>query len=172
MLVFDVDDTLVKRFTTKFLPGVQERLSDVGKIVLATNQGGPALRMWMEAGRWGDPERFPTVEQVLGRLANIGEAVKAELVVIALAYQSKKGAWAPACNRSGSTAVHSNDRLVWSFDPDWRKPDTGMLDYISSTYGLTAEDITFVGNGDEDLAAAEAFGCEFIPADEFFMEMI
>lgn len=158
LYIFDVDGTIAERDTTDLLPGVTEWFAgNQTAVAFATNQGGVGLRYWMEAGGFGEPEKYPTEEQVMKRLRSIADRVSVSPLNIyaCFAYQSKSsGKWAPS----------ENDGLFW--EHAWRKPEPWMLIHAMEMAG--AESAVMIGDSDEDEAAARAAGIDFIHANEFF----
>lgn len=164
LYIFDVDGTLVEPWTTNLLPGVKEWF-DVNQDIqaaFATNQGGVGLRYWMEQNNFGNPEQYPTEDDVFMRLSQIEYKLCACIVwAAAFAYQKKTGEWLP-------TPENVQDEWRERFwRHNFRKPGTGMVDYILS-YNTEADDVVMVGESEEDRLCAEAAGIQFIHADEFF----
>jgi D-glycero-D-manno-heptose 1,7-bisphosphate phosphatase len=50
----------------------------------------------------------------------------------------------------------------------FRKPNSGMLEYLMDAFGVAAADTVYVGDMDTDQEAAEAVGVKFMWASEFF----
>jgi histidinol phosphatase-like enzyme len=98
------------------------------------------------------------------------------------AYQSKKGNWGPTPNRATNAEAAAwayNDKdpqwVGWGDDDPmwsqaWRKPNAGMLLQAMADAGVSADDTIFVGNSDEDKAAAAAAGITYIEAKEYFYD--
>jgi len=169
LVIFDVDGTLVETYGLEPLPNVESffRLVLNGGcpqppgLALATNQGGVGMRYWMERGRFGQPENFPTEDSVNERLGNLLTRLGAPeaRVYTSFLYQTKNGKWAPAPpGRQGDPR--------WS--PEWRKPNPGMLLQAMADAGARPERTLFVGDREEDREAAAAAGCAFAWAAEFF----
>ncbi|HSG61604.1 MAG TPA: HAD-IIIA family hydrolase [Pseudomonadales bacterium] len=170
LIIFDADGTLCDRYTGELLPGVFDKLGEtqMSKVAIATNQGGVGLRHWMESAGFGEPERYPTEAEVRSKYFAVATQVEAArmvymddvLVYFAFAYQSKiSGKWA-------FVPEGCEYRLAWSHS--WRKPNPGMLISAMEDVGVAANDTLFVGDSDEDRQAAEAAGCDFMEAEEFF----
>lgn len=165
LIIFDLDGTLVVRDTDEFLPNVPERVAGAAsesRIAIATNQGGVGLRLWMERGGFGDPSSLPTEEQAEERILRIMrrlKVVQVGMVFMAFAYQSKKsGLWSPEGSITG-------DPRWWR---EWRKPAPGMLLAAMNAAGTTPDKTLMVGDSTEDALAAEAAGCTFMDAAEYF----
>ncbi len=54
------------------------------------------------------------------------------------------------------------------FPCECRKPKPGMLNSLMSQLGFSASDTMFVGDSETDRQAAQAAGCAFVWAHEFF----
>lgn len=162
---FDADTTLVKAFTgTDLLPNRAEKLrqlvADGCKIAIATNQGGAALH---SANRRG---RYPSVKKVRARfeiiLQNVCEATGLEAVQIAIAYGYP--------DRRTGKPLEAIFKPVELFNEsnclNWRKPNSGMLDFLA---GDTPRDqIAYIGDRNSDRGAAEAAGVTYYDAEDFF----
>jgi HAD superfamily hydrolase (TIGR01662 family) len=170
LVIFDVDGTLAEKFTLDLLPGVKQffdllfngECPDAPKAAIATNQGGVGMRYWMEKGGFGEPEKYPTREQVNER----SEALMKKLggdsrlpVYVSFRYMTKEGEWAPI-----PPEQEHNPR----WEREWRKPLPGMLLEAMQEAGVEAEQTLFVGDREDDRVAAEAAGCTFRWAKDFF----
>lgn len=165
LLIFDIDGTLVRDYNSfEMLPGRAKFFNQPGlpKVAFATNQGGVGLRYWMESSDWGDPIELPTIESTGIRLGAIADqfppGFEAE-IFMCFAFQSKKGQWAPI-----PPGAETDSRWL----KEWRKPAPGMLLAAMEYYGISPEQTLMVGDSDDDRLAAEAAGCQFILAEEFF----
>ncbi|MCB0080218.1 MAG: HAD hydrolase-like protein [Caldilineaceae bacterium] len=163
LLIFDVDGTLADMKTGELLPGVAEFFEMMPeweeRYAIATNQGGVALRYWMETDGFGEPAVFPTEEAARAHVDGVVGKIGREFDVhICFAYQSKRtGKWAP----------------MPSSGPEWeaenRKPNPGMLLAAMEAAGVTyGRDVLMIGDGDEDELAALRAGVTFVHADVFF----
>jgi histidinol phosphatase-like enzyme len=184
LLIFDLDGTLAKKFTLKLLPGVADffRLAlglgqgglgqgdlcaERPRLAIATNQGGVGLRTWMEMENRGFPWGYPTVAKIEKRLHAMAEILaggdpeRAREIDLysAFAYQDRTGRWSP---------VPPGRECDPRWQPDWRKPGPGMLLAAIQAAGSTPKRTLFVGDSKEDQAAAQAAGCKFQLACEFF----
>ena len=164
LIIFDLDGTLADRDTGALLPGVKawfETHGDRYRYALATNQGGVGLRYWMESGGFGEPDNFPTEDQIRERIDNVIAAIGVEMsAFICFAYESKKsGKWSPAPDGCED-------------DPEWdrnnRKPRPGLLLRAVRECKTTRRQTLFVGNGSEDQQAADRAEIAFADADMFF----
>lgn len=163
LIIFDIDDTLADWRTHELLPGVKEWFDANAastNLIGAANQGGVGLRYWMEHDDFGDPTRYPrSIDadehfEIVQR--NLGHEFK---VLRCYAYQSKKGFWSP-------TPRGYEDANEWR--QDWRKPAPGMLLEAMRLFDAKPEDTLMVGDSNEDRDAADAAGCGFVWADDFF----
>lgn len=167
LIIFDLDGTLVKKWTDELLPGVEEFFSKCkSAVAIATNQGRVGLRYWMEQDGFGEPDKFPTEEQVWERLRNVQAQLPTFVPYVSWAYQSKKGAWGPQKVEHDPFAGHNEIADGWR--KDWRKPDPGMLLQAMAFACATPAETLMVGDMESDRLAAEAAGCAFAWADEFF----
>jgi HAD superfamily hydrolase (TIGR01662 family) len=153
LYIFDLDGTLAERDSTRLLPGVAEWFAAHPDTLtaIATNQGGVACRL---AG-WG--EQYPRKSSVSLRVHSVAQrfGIPQKRVLISYAYQSKAGDW-----------LIFGKGISWS--QDWRKPAPGMLLAAMSRAGVAPHNTIMVGDRDEDRAAAEAAGCAFAWAEDFF----
>lgn len=166
LIIFDLDGTLViDNNSSQLLPGVREWFAQHHRqqhIALATNQGGVGLRLWMEAERFGEPEKLPTKATVWARI----DAVQAQLpggpypAYVCFAYQNRKKRWSP-------TPAEKRGLPEWT--PGCRKPAPGMLRRAMTDAHITQpSDCLMVGDRDADHLAAKAAGCAFQWAWNFF----
>lgn len=167
LVCFDLDDTLVEAFTTDLLPGVAYAFDNffnvayTGKLAIVSNQGGVCLRAWMEAERWGEPSKFPTVEDAQNRINTVADLLQIDFALVCFAYYSeKKDKWAPPPN--GFPLDHPSLRH------NWRKPAPGMIEAAIMLAETTPGRTLMVGDRDEDESAAFNALVKFIHRDEFF----
>lgn len=162
LIIFDMDGTLADRETGELLPGVAEWFTEHGdsECCIATNQGGVGLRYWMEKDGFGQPEQYPTEDEILQRIHDVNSKLPKYLrSLVCYAYQSKKGIWSPV----PPTREHD---YKWS--KNWRKPAPGMLLYAMKEFNILASETLMVGDSQDDKTAALAAGCDFMWAHEFF----
>lgn len=146
VIICDLDNTLVKAWTSDFLPGVAEWFGqNQVPVVLATNQGGPTLRSWMETAGFGKPEELPTLGDVLDRTRKVSTLLPIERAYISLAYKTKDGKFAPLPDFADYD-VWKDGQLRYSYDPLWRKPDPKMLLQILADYKCNPLDALFIGD--------------------------
>ena len=171
LIIFDMDGTLADRDTGELLSGVADWFKDYKyvtggvKLAIATNQGGVGLRYWMESSGFGEPEKYPTEDDIWKRInqviAQLGISQIQIPVYVCFAYQSKS---------SGKIAPlpphHTNAISSWSIA--FRKPSPGMLLDAMREAEASADETLMVGDSDEDFAAALAADCHFQWAWEFF----
>jgi HAD superfamily hydrolase (TIGR01662 family) len=159
-----------RAFTLKLLPRVKpffELLLRSGcqqtpKIAIATNQGGVGMRYWMEAGGFGNPEKFPTAQEIEGRLRKILIELGIDPSIPVYAsyrYQTREGEWTPIPREEA-------DNPRWN--SNWRKPQSGMLVQAMADAGVHPEETLFIGDSAEDQEAAQSAGCLFLWAEDFF----
>lgn len=170
LLIFDVDGTIAPRYEPQLYPQAAEffqlwgaaRADDrsVPAIALATNQGGPAMRYWMESEGFGDPSSYPTLAQVQARLnIVVAQIPPPARLYVAYAYQSSKGVWSPTPPE-------------WAGDPawsrQWRKPNPGMLLQAAKDHGVGETAVLMIGDTRDDEGAAIAAGVGFCPVPTFW----
>lgn len=176
LIIFDIDGTLQEKFSNELMPHVaawfewwnslpREHTLYHCKIAFATNQGGVGLRMILE--RQGkDASKYPTRDQVIDRLHALSRQLTGDqhaiMAVAALNYQDKfSGEWA--------IDYDPEQHFEW-WNPDFRKPAAGMLNFIMDVQGVGAADTIFVGDSEDDQNAAVAAGIQFILAKDFFAQ--
>ena len=170
LLLFDVDGTIAARDEAALLPeaadffrALAELLASgrpIPNIALVTNQGGPAVRSWMEEGGFGQPARYPTLEQVQTRLHGLVAQIPLDVqLYVAYAYQSSKGNWAPVPVRYAGDPAWSRG---------WRKPNPGMIDQAIADSHVDGRAVMMVGDTDTDEQAAAAAGIIFMYVGNFW----
>jgi HAD superfamily hydrolase (TIGR01662 family) len=172
LVIFDVDGTLAETYTQNLLPRVQEFFNLVyrsgcpvkPKIALATNQGGVGMRYWMEKNHFGKPENYPTRQDVEMRLRGLVDALGGDPhipVYASYRYRTKEGKLTPV-------PPEAEQEPRWQ--AEWRKPEPGMLLQAMTDAGVMPEQTLFVGDSEDDRTAAQAAGCAFLWARDFFSE--
>lgn len=165
LILFDIDGTIADRDTNELLPGVYWWFSQHAhacSLAFITNQGGVGLRNWMEAGGFGEPDKFPTEEQVLDHIHKVLSSLPNGPYkhYVCYAYQSKKsGKWSPI-------PEGKEEDSKWS--PVFRKPNPGMLMAAIVDFDAERTRTLFVGNSEEDEEAALQAGVAYQSAEEFF----
>lgn len=192
LYIFDVDWTLRETISGKTFPErpndwrwmsgrleiLQELWTAEKKIVLATNRAGSFWRA--VTGQ----EKYPTATDdaqalrfflldVPGTLSHRPQTPP--LLLISL-YDERA---ATLCTDSQLVLRGIQDQMFGVFDglnvlisyeSKWRKPQPGMLDYAIRYYKQTPQTTIFVGDLDDDKQAADAAGCSFMWAHEFFVD--
>lgn len=162
-IIFDLDNTLSPYNAHTLYPDAAEFLRTRPDLAYAicSNQGGIGLRYWQEKNSFGEPQKYPTYDQFLERLRKLFPDEKTRpRVYICARYQSKStGKWCPVPDGE-------QGKSMWR--QDWRKPAPGMLIAAMQTAGVGPDETLMVGDSPEDKAAAEAAGCRFASAWEFF----
>ena len=170
MLLFDVDGTIAARDETVLLTEAadfflalahrQAASHAIPHVALVTNQGGPAVRHWMEEGGFGEPAKYPTIEQVQFRLSALVAQIPLDVhLYVAYAYQSNKGKWAPV-------PVQYAGNPAWS--RGWRKPNPGMIEQAIEDGRASWRTAMMVGDADTDKQAAIAAGIQFMYVNDFW----
>lgn len=170
LVIFDVDGTLAEQFTLELLPGVEQFFqllfqggcSQAPRAAIATNQGGVGMRYWMEKGGFGRPEVYPTVDEIDQRMQSLVEKLGGSSrlpVYVSYRFATKKGKWAPVPPEQAR-----NPR----WEQEWRKPLPGMLLQAMQEATAQPHESLFVGDREEDQAAARAARCAFDWAKDFF----
>lgn len=184
--IFDIDGTIANRDDTRLYSHFIDWLVTIGRndqIYLATNQGGVGLRYWMSVNQFGEPDKYPTQEQVVTRITLIVGEISSiiqrpVMPYISYAYQSKAGNWSPLPGKWTLKAEHSkpyytkgNFRASWC--QNWHKPNPGMLQAIYSdcVQRFDVRDLReylVVGDMETDKMAAESVNLPFCYVNEFF----
>ena len=176
LIIFDIDGTVQQKFSDELMPNVAEWFQWFKgippehalyhcKLAFATNQGGVGLRMILE--RQGqDGSKYPTRDQVIDRMHALSHQLTGDqhaiMAVAALNYQDKySGEWA--------IDYDPEQHFEW-WNPDFRKPAAGMLDFIMDVQGVSAADTIMVGDSEDDQNAANAAGIQFVWAKDFFAQ--
>jgi len=154
LYIFDKDQTLVSGLRDRPantpeeqipLPGVAEKLSKLRaegcRLAIASNQGGVA---------WG----YLTVEQA--------QALMDDLDAKLGPFDAME--WSPFDPR----ARFKNRSSPYACDDTTRKPQPGMLLAIMEKLNIGPAETVMVGDRESDLQAAEAAGCSFAWAQDFF----
>lgn len=172
LYLFDLDGTLCENNMTEPMPGVRawfagnvENHPD-DRYAICSNQGGVGMRYWCESQGFGDPSQYPTEAEVRERLDKVVEALGVPIqVYVCFAYQAKKsGRWSP---------TPPGCETLFEWQPVNRKPNVGMINMARSDFagahdGVLPDRIIFIGDGAEDMGAADAAGVEFVTANTFF----
>lgn len=174
LIIFDVDGTIANRDEDRLLPEARDffkllyqwsAVAPLPKLALATNQGGVALRLWMEEAGWGEPEKYPTLEAVQIRLHAIQQQIPlSTMLYTAYAYQTQKTKeWAPV-------PIQFAGQPEWG--RAWRKPNGGMIQQAMVDSGIqNPQKVLFVGDRPEDQGAATAAGVGFVWVKQFWMQV-
>lgn len=174
LVIFDADGTVIPGWKERgqgeivLLPNVAEKLAEIrkrgGKIAIATNQGGPALRDYL--GRSDARPSFMEVAHVY--FHQLGRLIPDAKIFMALGYEFD-GRWlAPVGISSQREFIHYSPTAFYSAHQRWRKPQPGMLLDAMRMYKVSAESTLFVGDSETDRLAAEAAGVRFAWAKDFF----
>lgn len=154
LYIFDKDNTLIGGMGNRPpntpeeqqpLPGVVEKLAELRAqghtLAIASNQGGVA---------WG----FITEAQAQALVQDAAEKVGGVNFWRCCCYDERAESRNP-----GNPYARKSYR---------RKPAPGMLRELMRAAGASPADTTMIGDSDSDKQAAEAAGCNFIWASEFF----
>lgn len=164
LYLFDLDGTLADMKSDQLYPEAEAWFKEnkYREWAICTNQGGIGLRYWMEEEGFGNPKEYPTLESFWKRIETLFP--KNDVAVyMCIRYQSKKtGQWSPM----PFEISNSHDLKIW--DQSWRKPAPGMLLQAMQARNIQPHETLMVGDRDEDQQAAEAAGCGFMWANEFF----
>lgn len=169
LIIFDMDGTLADRDTGELLEGVADwfniykHVTGGVKLALCTNQGGVGLRHWMETGGFGQPEKYPTEDDVWKRInqviAQLGISQIEIPAYVCFAYKSQKGEWSP---------IPEGQSASMRWQPYNRKPSPGMLEQAMSDAGVRRDETLMVGDSPDDELAAINAEINFQWAWEFF----
>lgn len=166
LYIFDLDGTLIQYKTWQLLPNVKETilaLPQETKLAICSNQGGVGLRNWMEEEQFGDPDKYPTEEEILEKTKALFDQIGRPFAFyFSFAYQSNRTQlWNPI-RRDDETAYPK----FWQ--KSWRKPQAGMLIAAMEDAGVSPEETVMVGDWSEDCLAAAAANCNFVWDYEYF----
>ncbi|MBN1920725.1 MAG: HAD hydrolase-like protein [Anaerolineae bacterium] len=170
LVIFDLDQTLVERYTANPLPGVAEALAQLAAnstpLMIATNQAGPAWRLW--TGK----ERFPTTEKVCARFEAVAQALpELRTAIWLVAVYDARVDLTPGQFEDLAKAFNQNApglNLHAAANPTWRKPLPGMLWEACRLTGASVTEAWFVGDMDSDAQAAQLAGMTFHSASNAF----
>jgi HAD superfamily hydrolase (TIGR01662 family) len=168
LYIFDLDGTLAETWESELLPGVAERVREVGDgadLAVATNQAGVA---WNAVE--GNP--YPRPAEIGNRLVAVAEALPVLKEALWLVSIGDEGVDLPPERwRALAAGVTQAAAPLWvrtSSDRAWRKPRPGMLLEACETFGTGPDEALFVGDREGDAQAAAAVGMRFVYADRFF----
>lgn len=169
LIIFDMDGTLADRDTGELLPSVADwfnvykHVTGGVKLAICTNQGGVGLRHWMTSEGFGEPEKYPTEDDVWYRINHVISQLGISQIEIpayvCFAYKSKKGIWSP---------IPSTEKREYKWSQNWRKPAPGMLLYAIKEADVLASETLMVGDSPDDARAAMSAPCDFQWAWDFF----
>lgn len=159
LVIFDLDKTLAPFDSDDLYPDAAAWLAEHHpvKIAIATNQGGVGLKFWMERGGFGEPGKYPSLDDVNYRLVRLFQFKFP--IFACYRYQSREGKWGP---------VPEGCEFQNEWQQDWRKPNPGMLIQAMKVLDCTPDETLMVGDSEEDRQAAANAGCAFQYAWEFF----
>jgi len=168
LYIFDLDGTLAETWETALLPGVAERVGELGDdvdLAVATNQAGVA---WNAV----EGERYPRPADIGNRLVAVAEYLPVLKEGLWLVSIGDEGVDLPPERwRALAAGVTQAAAPLWvrtSSDPAWRKPRPGMLVEACRTFGVGPDEAVFVGDREGDAQAAAAAGMRFVYAERFF----
>ena len=168
LYIFDLDGTLAETWEAGLLPGVAERVAELGNDVdfaVATNQAGVA---WNAV----EAEPYPRPAEIGNRLVAVAEALLVLKEALWLVSIGDEGVDLPPERwRALAAGVTQAAAPLWvrtSSDPAWRKPRPGMLLEARRTFDTESDETVFVGDREGDAQAAAAAGVRFVYADRFF----
>ena len=170
---FDVDGTLVTRWTPEILPGVKDRLADLraqgATCAFVTNQAGPSWRAATQNAT------YPTAQSVAETLVQICTALPPDLLCVCV--YDERIPWPHGRTHANDTQVVDAMMRIFNQLPcpvrvadqaDWRKPEPGMITYARHVFDLQTSEVLFVGDMESDRAAAARAGVAYCDAQHFF----
>jgi phosphoglycolate phosphatase-like HAD superfamily hydrolase len=170
LYIFDLDGTLVESFGIRPLPGVQVRLTLLVQqgypLAIATNQAGVAWRAQMKRLPYPLPtELGARFDEIAGLLPPLQEAVW-----FAAIHDDRVRLSDVDYAALVEAFLHANRtlKLFVSAQPDWRKPQPGMLLAACQHHGVPPGAAIYVGDMESDAEAATTAGMAFITAEAFF----
>jgi HAD superfamily hydrolase (TIGR01662 family) len=170
LYIFDLDGTLVEKYGSQPLPNVQiylERLAIDGyKLAIASNQAGLAWRIMTGDQKYPDvvsmARRFEQITQEISSLADVPwfvSVVDDRVKLSTFDYKNLAADLEKAC---------PSLNLIVRSDPQWRKPQPGMLLSALQYFNIEADNALFIGDYETDAEAAISAGIPFCWADAFF----
>ncbi|MDF1512506.1 MAG: HAD-IIIA family hydrolase [Anaerolineae bacterium] len=173
LYVFDVDGTLVEKFGTAPPHFVADKLaflqSQDNRAAVATNQAGLAWRLMTQNAKFPDvtslAQRFELIARQLPYLASIPWFISV--------YDSRVRLRSDQYAALAQNLIASFTTLdvYVSADPQWRKPQPGMLLAAAAFYSVTPNNVVYVGDFDTDAEAASQAGTNFSWAEDFFKQV-
>lgn len=149
LYIFGMNNTLtntpfIDKAPLTVLPGRKEKLAELkqagAKLAIASNQGGVAFGFQSEAGARAE------VQGILEQL---------DMDFYRVSFGHPKPKW-------GYEEYGTPEMLAM------RKPAPGMLKELMQQAGVSPQETLMIGDMDEDQGAAEAAGCSFMWAKDFF----
>lgn len=163
LILMDIDGTIADRDSVEIYPAARrfiEALDSSVDVALITNQGGPACH----DASWGFSDKFPSLEEVEGRLTKISQALpdgRHYEIFIAYAYKQKNGEFIYPNIPKGKLL-----NFYACLDPAWRKPSPIMLLTAMREFKVTPTETLMIGDRPEDRGAAETAGVAFRHVDD------
>ena len=164
-IIFDVDDTIAKRYKKELLSGVEEFFLQPTSqhYALFSNQGGVGLRYTLEKFKpEADTSYLPTPQSVMRRLYSIAKVlnIHKDDVLVSFAYVTA------TTNVWNAIPPFSHHKERWLHAS--RKPNPYLLHLFVEKYGYAKNEILFVGNKHTDEQLAKNYSCAYCNGDKFF----
>ena len=135
---------------------------------MATNQAGIAWQALTQQAKYPLPSslsaRFDEIAELLPPLRHARWFAAIHDTRVHLS-QKRYAELVEALSRANQTL-----ELHVSAEPDWRKPQPGILLAACRSYDVAQDAAIFVGDIDSDFEAAKAAGMDFATAKAFFAE--
>jgi len=132
------------------------------KLAIISNTGA-GLHYWLKSGNFGEPEKYPSVEQATARAEAVATMINdlcyAPALYLCHAHLSRKGSWSP-------TPPEVENNPSWSHQ--WYLPAPGMLHQAIADAKAKPEYTLVIGHLEDIEEAADAANCQYVEDEEFF----
>lgn len=146
-ILLDCDNTVWNRKTGEVFAVPKARLHALPRYVrlaFCTNQTSVGKRHWMQVGEWGDPKRLKgerAIRSMYERLVVQDLGFPSAGLYMAFRCRGKQG-WGPApVTKSG---------LAPEWNPEWVKPNPGMLRQAAADLGVKTSECIYIGDDIDD----------------------
>lgn len=168
LLMCDLDGTLALKWQPVLLDGRFTELKRLNlPVVIVTNQGGVhAHYAWQARDRPDRAAEYPTLAAVQRRLTAVTRQLPMVHYVYAALHVGHDDYPLPEENDDIVRTLPTGTPFHASWNPSWRKPDTGMLKRACADFGIAPHEALMVGDREDDWDAAAALGMPFVRVNE------
>lgn len=169
-VIFDLDGTLVEAYGTSPLAHVEDTLHSLTaaghRLAIATNQAGVAWRVRTNQAKYPrSADLGKRFDEIAARLTPL---LQAPWFVAIYDERVRLTPEAYSDLADEMRAANTLLKLHVSAQPDWRKPQPGMLLAACEAWDIAPQEAVYVGDTETDAAAARAAGMPFVSAGRFF----